>query len=88
MVCVWPTLADADATAKNDRIFQEGDEEVRELLQTIKVMAGLSTDDPPDTQWIKMEKMDRKTGRKVKRIKKNECGVFFSDYIISGQFWL
>lgn len=44
---------------------QEGDEEVKELLQKFKVMTGLSSDDPPDSQWITLEKTDRKTGRKV-----------------------
>lgn len=44
---------------------QEGDEEVREVLHQLKVMAGLSSDDPPDSEWIKLEKTDKKTGKKV-----------------------
>ncbi|CAN0271689.1 unnamed protein product [Scytosiphon promiscuus] len=27
-------------------------------------MTGISSDDPPDSQWISLEKTDRKTGRK------------------------
>lgn len=38
---------------------------MKELIQKLKVMAGISSDDPPDTQWISLEKTDRKTGRKV-----------------------
>lgn len=47
---------------------QEGDEEVEELLQHFKVLVGLSSDDPPDSEWIKMEKTDRATGKKVRRV--------------------
>lgn len=66
-ICLSVSLC---ATARGFRFFygtvpQEGDEEVREVIKKIKVMAGLSTDDPPDTKWIRMEKMDRKTGSKV-----------------------
>lgn len=38
---------------------------MRELLQKFKVMAGLSSDDPPDSKWISLEKTDKKTGKKV-----------------------
>lgn len=47
-------------------MLQEGDEEARELIQKVKVLVGLSEDDPPDSTWINMEKIDRKTGRKVR----------------------
>lgn len=40
---------------------------MEELLQQFKVLVGLSSDDPPDTEWIKMEKTDRKTGKKVRK---------------------
>eukprot|EP00752_Nemacystus_decipiens_P012046 g10680.t1 len=54
-------------TAKEarERRKEEGDEEVRELLQKFKVMAGLSSDDPPDSKWISLEKTDKKTGKKT-----------------------
>ena len=35
------------------------------MLQKFKVMAGLSSDDPPDSKWISLEKTDKKTGKKV-----------------------
>lgn len=38
---------------------------MRELLQKFKVMAGLSSDDPPGSKWISLEKTDKKTGKKV-----------------------
>ena len=40
---------------------------MQELLQQFKVMVGLSSDDPPDSEWIKMEKTDRSTGKKVRK---------------------
>ncbi|CAM9992524.1 unnamed protein product [Ectocarpus sp. 6 AP-2014] len=54
-------------TAKEarERRKEEGDEEVKELIQKLKVMAGISNDDPPDSQWISLEKTDRKTGKKT-----------------------
>lgn len=51
---------------------------MRELLQKFKVMAGLSSDDPPDSKWISLEKTDKKTGKKVSsRREKIETGVAF-----------
>ncbi|CAM9280641.1 unnamed protein product [Ectocarpus sp. 8 AP-2014] len=54
-------------TAKEakERRKEEGDEEVKELIQKLKVMAGISNDDPPDSQWISLEKTERKTGKKT-----------------------
>lgn len=49
------------------RSCQEGDQEVKDLLQQVKALTGLGSDDPPDTQWVKLEKTDKKTGRKVKQ---------------------
>lgn len=66
---------------------------MKELLQKFKVMAGLSTDDPPDTQWIKLEKTDRKSGKKVNilcRLPVDEIAqhaTFHSDFVFAGRIF-
>lgn len=44
---------------------QERDEETREMVHQIKLLTGLSNDDPPDSKWIKMEKTNRQSGKVV-----------------------
>ena len=65
-VCLSTTCAVWMCGGLSCRTLQEGDEEVREVLHQLKVMAGLSSDDPPDSEWIKLEKTDKKTGKRVR----------------------
>lgn len=48
--------------------LQEGDEEVKDLIEKVKALTGLSSDDPPDTEWVYLEKIDKNTGKKVNKM--------------------